>query len=381
MTIEFPIISLFFTMHMKKIAFYLSVLSIIVALTSCNADLEKTTSEEFKQTITGEAQGTTWRIVYYDLQERNFKYKVDSILKRVDESVSTYLSNSVIDQWNKSDSGAYIDHLFFHLLSQSWEVYEASNGAFDPTVKPLVSYWGFGPERFEHPELVDQHKIDSLLELVNFDTLRIIRNKGSFGMSELKGSMKKTDKLFLTKPIPGMQLDFNAIGQGWSVDQVVKFLEAQELKLFFVEIGGEISVGYPKPDGSLWRFGIDKPIDENAERELQAVVKLRNKGLATSGNYRKFYEKNGARYSHTIDPTTGYPVKHNLLSATVVSKNAGLADAYATAFMVMGMDSSILFIEEHDYLSNFVYLIASDEEGNYKTFTSKQLESAIDLEE
>lgn len=362
----------------SAITFIIPVI-ITLILASCNAELEKTTSEEFKQTITGEAQGTTWRIVYYDLQERNFKPQVDSILSRIDESVSTYLPNSVIDRWNKSDSGAYIDPLFFDLLTQSWEVYEATNGAFDPTVKPLVSYWGFGPERFEHPELADQQTIDSLLYLVNFDTLRIVKNKGSFSMSEMEGSMKETDRLFLTKPMVGMQLDFNAIGQGWSVDKVVEFLESKDLKLFFVEIGGEISVGYPKPDGSLWRFGIDKPIDENAERALQAVINLRNKGLATSGNYRKFYERDGIRYSHTIDPTSGYPVQHNLLSATVVSKNAGIADAYATAFMVMGMDSTINFLSSNAYLNNYVYLISSDEEGKYETFTSEQIVRAIEV--
>jgi thiamine biosynthesis lipoprotein len=189
--------------------------------------------------------------------------------------------------------------------------------------------------------------------------------------------LNSADYYYLTKPIAGMQLDFNAIGQGWSVDLVTKFLIEKGVKVFFMELGGEIVAGYPKPDGSLWRFGIDQPTDGNLDRALQAIIELRNKGLATSGNYRKFYEKDGQRFAHTIDPRTGYPVQHNLLSATVVSQNAGKADALATAFMVMGMDSTIQMLEEKSYIGSHVYLIADDGSGGFQTYLSKQLEGML----
>ncbi len=360
----------------------LPLLFLLVYLCSCNAELEKTNSEDFRQAIKGRAQGTTWQIVYYDLQERDLTPQVDSILRRVDESVSTYLDGSTIDRWNKSDSGCTVDPLFLELLLQSYEVYEATNGAFDPTVKPLVSFWGFGPERIAHPEVVDPKQIDSLLGLVRFDTLTLRRGDREVSLKDILNNPNPKGEIFLHKPISGMQLDFNAIGQGWSVDKVAEYLESQGLKVYFVEIGGEIRAGYPKPDngGENWRFGIDKPSEGNYDRELQAVIELRNRGLATSGNYRKFYEKNGVRYSHTIDPKTGYPVQHSLLSATVLSNTAGKADALATAFMVMGTDSTIQYLNENSYLNSYIYLISDDGSGGYQTFQSRQLEGIINEE-
>jgi len=350
----------------------------LLVLASCRADMQKTDAEDFKRTITGQAQGTTYRITYYDLQERDFKPEVDSILARIDASLSTYLEGSVIDQWNRSDSGAWVDDLFLELLQESYAVYVQTDGAFDPTVKPLVSYWGFGPERYQHPEAVDSQEVVRLLQLVQFDTLALRSNKGSVRLADWKAQTTGDAKWFLEKPIPGMQLDFNAIGQGWSVDKVADHLRAKGIKVFFVELGGEIVAGSPKPDGSLWRFGIDKPTDQNHERVLQAIVKLRNKGLATSGGYRKFYERDGVRYSHTIHPKTGYPVQHNLLSASVVASNAGQADAFATAFMVMGQDSAMRYLQKKDYLDTYTYLISAKEDGSYDQFISKELEGMME---
>lgn len=356
----------------------LILVCVAILFSSCDAKLEKTTSEEFKQTIQGKAQGTTWRIVYYDLQERDLTADVDSILDRIDASVSTYLPGSTIDRWNKSDSGAMIDPLFLELLKKSYEIYDLTGGAFDPTVKPLVSYWGFGPERMAHPEEADSAEISRLLELVNLDTLRVERRGREMRLADVAMDEKINSELFLRKPVKGMELDFNAIGQGWSVDKVVSYLRSLGLKVFFVELGGEIVAGYPKPDGQNWRFGIDRPSDGNYERNLQAVIELRNKGLATSGSYRKFYEKNGERFSHTIDPTTGYPVNHSLLSTTVVSQTAGKADALATAFMVMGQDSTIRFLNERSYVGSYVYLISDDGNGGYDTYLSRQLQGMIE---
>lgn len=352
------------------------LLVIVLAVSSCNPELKKTTAEEFRIEINGQAQGTTWKVVYYDLQDRDFTRQVDSVLRRIDQSISTYLQGSIINKWNNSDTGAMVDDLFIDVLRKSWIVYKETGGAFDPSVKPLVSYWGFGPEKYQHPDQVDSTVVDSLVKLRCFNQLRLKTAGASRNLEWLVRDTAETDSFFLSKPIPGAQLDFNAIGQGWSADQIGEFLKSKGIKIYFIELGGEIVAGFPKPSGEIWRFGIDKPLENTQQRELQAIIQLRNKGLATSGNYRKFYEKDGVKYAHTIDPTTGFPVQHNLLSATVVSDDAGTADAFATAFMVMGRDSAIRFTSEHDFLDNYIYLISS-EKDTYNTFTSPELQSLI----
>ncbi len=353
------------------------VLTIAIIGTSCNPDLKKTTAEEFKTTIQGEAQGTTWNIAYYDIRERNLKPEVDSVLDAIDLSISTYLPNSVIDRWNESDSGGNVDRLFMEVLIESWNAFQASDGAFDPTVKPLVSLWGFGPEKFENPSAVDDAEIERLKRFVGFDTLKFYFKGEKLEISELGGLKKLPDSIFLWKPASEFELDFNAIGQGWSVDKVAEVFRVREIEVFFIEIGGEIVVGKPKPDGELWRFGIDKPESDMENRALQAIIKLRNRALVTSGNYRKFYERDGVRYAHTIDPSTGIPVQHNLLSATVLGSSAAEADAMATAFMVIGKDSTLSLLKEKTYLSNYVYLIY-DSAGVNKTFISPQIKRLIE---
>lgn len=360
--------------------FVFTVAVALLAMSSCQVTPEKLHPEDFQISITGEAQGTTYSIVYYDLQERNLKPQIDSILTAIDKSVSTYLKGSVIDVWNQSETGGDIDMLFYELLMESWEMYKLTNGAFDPTVKPLVSYWGFGPEKYVHPEVANEQMIDSLIALIGFDSLRIgLNNELPVRMEEFEPSNYKKGSLQLYKPVPGMQLDFNAIGQGWSVDKIALFLEKHDISIYFVELGGEIRAGYPKPEGKLWRFGVDKPVAMDEERELESIISLRNKGLATSGSYRKFYERDGARFSHTIDPLTGFPVKHEMLSATVVASTAGDADALATAFMVMGPDSTVKFLNRKNYLETYVHLIMADSAPNtFKTYTSPQLEKMME---
>jgi FAD:protein FMN transferase len=351
-------------------------LALLILLSSCSPKLEKTTPDEFKQVLHGQAQGTTWNIVYYDIRERNFQKSVDSILQRIDESISTYQEGSVIDTWNNSDSGSLVDALFIEVYINSWKSYKATFGAFDPTVMPLVSYWGFGPEKYVHPESINKLEIDSISELVSFESLELIVNGKALDMDSLSNQGKPLKAAFLRKRDPRIKLDFNAIGQGWSVDKVAEFIESKDVKVFFIEIGGEIVAGNPKPDGELWRFGIDKPESDLSKRALNAVISIRNRGMATSGNYRKFYEQNGIKYSHTINPHTGFPVKHNLLSATVVSTTASEADALATAFMVMGKDSTISYLSKRSYMSAYVYLIY-DSAGVFKTYNSPQIKSNI----
>ena len=277
----------------------------------------------------------------------------------------------------KSSDGAMVDRMFLEVLAESWSAYQASEGAFDPTIKPLVAYWGFGPEKFTHPEQADSAQIAELLNLVQFDSLSFAEAPIGDQLSEMFISGKYPDSLFLNKPDSMMEIDFNAVGQGWSVDKVAELLESLDIDRYFIEIGGEIKAGRPKPSGEYWKFGVDKPEPDLAKRELQAIVSLRSRGLATNGNYRKFYERNGIRYAHTIDPSTGFPTNHSLLSATVVAPTAAEADAMATAYMVMGKDSAVDFLADKEYLSNYIYLIY-DSAGVLKTYTSEGLKNMID---
>ena len=308
--------------------------------------------------LNGFAQGTTYHIVYIpdfsvrfllDKDEFNYQDEIDSLLNRFNQSLSVYHPESVISRINKNDSLVVVDDLFEKVFQRASEVSETTNGAFDMTVGPIVNAWGFGPgEKGE----VDSVTIDSLLQYVGIDKVSIVA-----------GRVVKTD--------PGVIIDVNAIAQGYSVDLLSAFLENQGIDNFLVELGGEMTVSGTKPRGELWKIGIDKPIDNNLipGQVLQAKVSLYNRSLATSGNYRKFYEENGIKYSHTIDPETGFPVRHNLLSVTVIAGDCMTADAFATAFLVMGLDKSIEMISRMDDLEG--YFIYSGEKGEFETYATE----------
>jgi len=306
--------------------------------------------------ISGYAQGTTYHITYQG--EEEFSMQVDSLLRAFDLSLSTYVENSIISRINKNDSTVVLDSLFIMFFNKSKEVYEQSGGAFDITVAPLVNAYGFG---FSKKSDVDSMLIDSLMQFVGMNKIHLERNR-----------LIKTDFRVM--------LDGNAIAQGQSVDYVSEFLENKGIKNYLVEIGGEIRARGVNPEGKLWRVGIDKPIEHSDEsnRELQAVVQLKNRSLATSGNYRKFYEENGVKYSHTIDPKTGYPAKQSILSATIVADDCITADAYATTCMVLGLEKSKELLNKLKYLD--AYLIYPDPEhpDKYKIYMTEGMEKMIE---
>ncbi|MCF6169813.1 MAG: FAD:protein FMN transferase [Bacteroidales bacterium] len=307
--------------------------------------------------IQGEAQGTYYSITYFDSTNRDFQIEIDSILDAFDQSVSLWVPNSVLSRVNQNDSTVVLDDYFQRNFRLSVEVAEATEGAFDFTVAPLVKAWGFG---FDGNRKVDQHIIDSLLPLVGFRNVKI-----------QQAEVVKND--------PRITFDFNAIAQGFSVDVVGAWLESKNINNYLVDIGGEVKAKGKKPDGSLWKVGVEKPAkNKNDERVLKAVVALQNNSIATSGSYRKFYEENGVRYSHTIDPQTGYPVQHTLLSVSVLANNTGLADAYATAFMVWGFEKSKTFVERKPGLNAF--FIYSDSSGNYRTYATEGFREVITKE-
>jgi FAD:protein FMN transferase len=303
--------------------------------------------------FSGNTQGTTYSISYYEDNGKNYQKEIDSLLKSFDKTASIYDSTSIISKIN-DNKPVEVNRDFTSIFNRSMQVSAETDGAFDITVGPLVNAFGFGAKN-EH--IIDSAKIDSLRKIVGYKKVRISGNK-------------------VIKDDPRMQLDFNAIAQGYSVDMVAKFLESKDIHNFLVEIGGEVIGKGLKEGGKNWVVGIEKPVDNNENRDLEAKAKLIDRALTTAGNYRKFYIENGIRYSHTIDPHTGYPAKHSLLSASVFASNCTDADAYDTAFMVMGLEKTKAFLEKHKELD--AYLIYSDEKGNLKTYETEGLKNIVE---
>lgn len=291
--------------------------------------------------LAGKAQGTTFSIIYDDNHQRDLSTPIDSIFRTIDKSMSLWDTTSLISRINRNETDSVTDLHFLNVLMRSKEVWESTSGAFDPTVGPLVKAWGFSFKKgLPHP---DSMKVDSLKALVGF-------NKISF------------ENGVLHKEAPGMEIDFNAIAQGYTVDLISEFLEGEGIQNYMVELGGEVRGSGVNERDSAWVIGIDKPVDsEDQERSLQTTVSLRNNSLATSGSYRKYFEQNGKKYSHVIDPSTGYPVNHQMLSISVIADDCTTADAYATAFMVMGMDKAF---EKALDLDLEIYCIYSHDNGS-----------------
>jgi thiamine biosynthesis lipoprotein len=320
---------------------WLFIITLIVLLTGCRRGREY-------RFLEGYTQGTTYHITYYDPQGRNLVSQVDSILEGFEQSLSIYRPQSLISRINNNDSSAVADYLFTEVFNKASEVSEATGGAFDITVGPLVNAWGFGKDTLPR---IDSSRIDSLLKFVGYKKIRLINGR-------------------IVKEDPRIFIDVNAIAQGYTCDIVARYFEQLGIKNYMVEIGGEVRARGKNPNGRTWRIGIDKPLTGNyiPGYELQAIVPLRNAALATSGNYRKFHVINGVRFAHTIDPHTGYPVMSNLLSASIIAADGITADAYATACMVMGLDRSKQFLEKRKDLLG--YLIYSDSAGNFRIWHS-----------
>lgn len=330
-----------------------AILSISILILACNPN----TIKKKLVIINGFAQGTTYSISYNDSLGRNLNTEIDSILDEFNSSLSIYDSNSIISRINRNDSSAKPDYYILRVLEKSIEIADATKGAFDPTVGPLVKAWGFG---FKTKTVLSQHKIDSILVFTGYKKISLNKNN-------------------ITKQDPRIKLDFNAIAQGYSVDIVCEFLEKQNIHSYLVEIGGEVRVKGKKDNDSLWSIGIERPVDSTNTRSLKAIAKLYNKSIATSGNYRKFFVEKGVKYSHAINPFTGYPAKNTLLSATVIADDCMTADALATSFMIIGKDSTLQFIKHNkDKYPVGVYLIYSNEKGNLNTYLSPEMAKYIE---
>jgi len=306
--------------------------------------------------IQGFTQGTTYSIIYQHPSEEDFQEQVDSLLHLFDLSLSTYDSTSIISSINRNVPGVHTDSMFRTVFRESARVYQVSGGAFDITLGPLIDVWGFGSG---DREAVDSAMVDSLLQLVGMDKVRLS------GDTVIKSN-------------PRVQLNVNAIAQGYSVDVVSAYLESLGCRNYMVEIGGEIRTRGVNEKGNFWRIGVDRPEYGNMipGQQLQVIINMHNRSLATSGNYRKFYEQNGIRITHTIDPVTGYPKTSRLLSVTILADNCITADAYATACMVMGVEKGKDFVEGEKGVDAF--FIFGDEMGTYQVWFTDGIKKYIE---
>lgn len=306
--------------------------------------------------VEGETMATTYHITYFDKQERNFKASVDSLLLLVNKSINTYDPTSEISRFNKSTSRKVQLPYFIPPLKVAGEVFKASGGAFDPTVMPLVNAWGFGPGK---TLTMDSVKIDSIKTFVGFDKI---------GFTE--DSIWKDD--------PRVQLDFGGIGQGYGADVITDFLKSKGIENMLVELGGEgMALGINLKSGKQWEIGILDPNSTRDNQFFKAYASLKDRSFTTSGNYFNYREVEGRKFSHTIDPDTGFPAQKALLSASVFTNDCTTADAWGTAFMVMGHEKAMEILNTRSDIDALLIYTSSD--GSLKTYATAGIEPHLTI--
>lgn len=274
---------------------------------------------------------------------------------RINKSVSGYDTTSILYRLNRGENPP-LDEIFLDVFEYAQHIYKESNGAVDASAAPLFDLWGFG---FKNGVEISKQNVDSLKQFIGMEKLCVYQDENN-------------SKWYLKKADPRIMLNFNAIAQGYTADYFGRRFEAMGIENYLIEIGGEVYSKGVNPSGKQWRVGIDKPVDGNfiPGESMQAIIQLSGKGLVTSGNYRKFYVKDGMKYSHTVDPKTGYPVQHTLLSATVIADDATTADAYATYFMVVGLEKSKEILSGQE---NMEALLVYGEQENMKQYCTPGL--------
>lgn len=283
--------------------------------------------------LQGDTQGTYYNIIYFDSLQRNLQPQIDSVLTLVDRTVSLWNDTSTIRLIN-SRRDSLISPLFLDLLDKARSIRLYTDGAFDCRIGALVNLYGFG---FKKRADIQPQQIDSLMSLLQPDAYRIVDTIPS-----------PHGNRYTLRLLTPTEFDFNAIAQGYTVDMLSHLLSSLHIHNYLIDVGGEVIAQGSKPDGTPWAVGIERPAQNKySSQQIETAIQLRNQSVVTSGNYRKYYERDGVRYSHTINPATGHPVNHSLLSVSVVSSQSWYADAMATAFMVMGLDRALQFINNH----------------------------------
>ena len=304
------------------------------------------------QKCAGTIFGTTYHVIYQC--DSDLSQGIKAELEKVDHSLSPFNKTSVITAVNNNQD-VVLDEMFLDVYEKSMEISRETDGAFDITVAPLVNAWGFG---FKNGSIPTRRQVDSLKAFVGYEKISLVG-----------GKVKKRD--------PRMMLDCSAIAKGYGTDVVARYLRSRGVKNFMVEIGGEIVTSGINQSRVPWRVGVIKPTDDSLSvgHELHTTLNVTDIAMATSGNYRNYYYKGGKKYAHTVDPKTGYPVQHSILSATVLAKSCMIADAYATSFMVMGLDRAKKVLERHPELQ--AYFIYDDGKGDLDVWFTPSLQTKI----
>lgn len=298
----------------------------------------KNTQQQY--TINGYAQGTSYTVKYYATDSLVTKKAVDSLLLQIDSSMSLYKPYSQINSFNACSKEMKLDAHFLRVMQKSFEVYSATQGLFDVTVKPLVQAWGFGNEQIK--KLPDSTQIIELLKCTGMDELSL-----------------KNDVLI--KRLPCLQVDLNGIAQGYSVDVVADHLDKKGISSYMIEIGGELRINGTKPDGTLYRVGVEGPaVEDNHEPVIKHTVSFKKGSITTSGNYRKYIRQNGKTISHLINPKTGYPLDTEMISVTVYAKDAITADGYDNALMAMNVKQALKFVSQHKEIEAYMVYRVKD---------------------
>ncbi len=309
-------------------------------------------------TLHGEAQGSTFTIKYRDSLQRDLSGPVDSLFRVIDRSLSLWDSTSVVNAFNAAERAFASDDVHFRtVVALAEQLWYSTDGAFDPTVLPLVRAWGLG--RKGRSDL-DTNAVLALMEVVGMDRIEIDERWRQQRVIPPMITYNKQDR--------AVQFDPNGIAQGYTVDVLARLIERHGITDYMVEVGGEVRCRGLNDRGELWSIQIDKPV-EGEEHVQQTVVPLADRSLATSGNYRKFIEIDGKRYGHTIDPRTGRPAMNAMLSATIIADDCATADALATAMLVLGPEEAQYWLEQHPHVD--AYLIMDDGKGGYSVWSSK----------
>lgn len=336
-------------MNKKKLLWQLPFLVILIVGSILIIRQQHTTPYQHDE---GLIFGTIYHITYQS--DENYQKEIEAELNKVDGSLSPFNKSSIISRINRNED-VKVNEMFQEVFQLAENISKETQGAFDITVAPLVNAWGFGFKKGITP---DKEVIDSLRQLVGYQKVALV-----------DGKIKKQNS--------NIMLDCSAIAKGYGTDVVARFLKSKGIENFMVEIGGEVVTHGNSEKRVPWRIGVNKPTDDslNTSTELQTVLNVTDKAMATSGNYRNFYYKNGKKYAHTIDPKTGYPVQHNILSATVIADNCATADAYATSFMVLGLEGAQQILSKHPDL--LAYLIYSDDKGNNQVWYSPSMKKIL----
>lgn len=312
--------------------------------------------EVIKNHSTGGVFGTSFSIIYLSDEPLDYQKEIDSVFSVVNKSLSTYMPESDISRINLGDTTVHVDHMFKDVFMLSRVIYDKTNGYFDPTVGTLVNAWGFGPGR---EIALDSTKVDSLLQYVGFNKVNL------------------TSKGVVSKNNPAIYFDFNAIAKGYAIDRVAVLLDKKNIDNYLIEIGGEV-VGKGKNTlkDKPWAVGIDNPENEN-QRQSIIAIQLKDRALASSGNYRKFRvdETTGEKFVHTIDPITGFTKNSNTLGVTVLAENCAIADGYATAFMAMDLNAAKSIIETDSSMD--AYIIYADSVGAITEYMTEGFKKVI----